>query len=247
VDVGKRVWLRAEFLMWWMRYGGWWRGLIAGFLLGYAMTIRYTAVIKDGAWREVGAVALEHRLAGAIAEEEARLERAHVEELRGLARLVGVLARRADADPRAFLELARQREILRRLLARDETAGRGLRIDAGLDRPGRRRRRSECGRGIGEIVLVDLQFAAADVDRDLGGEVELVLGGLGGRRRSGLCARHRLRAGRGRWLDARAGGAGTHRGFGRGTAGVCRCLGCGGSPDHGALANRCRAGRHLST
>jgi hypothetical protein len=30
------------FLMWWMRYGGWWRGLIAGLLLGYTVTIRYT-------------------------------------------------------------------------------------------------------------------------------------------------------------------------------------------------------------
>jgi Dolichyl-phosphate-mannose-protein mannosyltransferase len=30
------------FLIWWMRYGSWWRGLIAGFLLGYAVTIRYT-------------------------------------------------------------------------------------------------------------------------------------------------------------------------------------------------------------
>jgi hypothetical protein len=30
------------FLLWWMRYGGWWRGLIAGLLLGCAVTIRYT-------------------------------------------------------------------------------------------------------------------------------------------------------------------------------------------------------------
>ena len=30
------------FLLWWMRHGGWWRGLIAGVLLGYALTIRYT-------------------------------------------------------------------------------------------------------------------------------------------------------------------------------------------------------------
>src|SRR5262249_52752619 len=30
------------FLIWWMRHGSWWRGLIAGFLLGYAVTIRYT-------------------------------------------------------------------------------------------------------------------------------------------------------------------------------------------------------------
>jgi hypothetical protein len=30
------------FLIWWMRYGSWWRGLIAGLLLGYAVTIRYT-------------------------------------------------------------------------------------------------------------------------------------------------------------------------------------------------------------
>lgn len=30
------------FLMWWAKYGGWWRGIIAGFLLGYALTIRYT-------------------------------------------------------------------------------------------------------------------------------------------------------------------------------------------------------------
>jgi 4-amino-4-deoxy-L-arabinose transferase-like glycosyltransferase len=30
------------WLMWWWRHGGWWRGAIAGFLLGYAVTIRYT-------------------------------------------------------------------------------------------------------------------------------------------------------------------------------------------------------------
>ena len=30
------------FLLWWMRYGGWWRGMLAGLLLGYALTIRYT-------------------------------------------------------------------------------------------------------------------------------------------------------------------------------------------------------------
>jgi hypothetical protein len=30
------------FLLWWMRYGTWWRGFIAGLLLGYAVTIRYT-------------------------------------------------------------------------------------------------------------------------------------------------------------------------------------------------------------
>jgi len=32
----------AMFLMWWWQYGSWWRGLIAGLLLGYAVTIRYT-------------------------------------------------------------------------------------------------------------------------------------------------------------------------------------------------------------
>src|SRR5258706_3870904 len=103
--------------------------------------------------REVATVAFEHRLAGAIAEEEARLERAHVEELRGLARLVGVLADRTDADPRAFLELARQREVLRRPLSRDEAAGRRLRIDARLDRP-RRGGPRECGCGIRAVELV---------------------------------------------------------------------------------------------
>ena len=35
------------FLLWWMRYGGWWRGLIAGLLLGYALTIRYTEGLLD--------------------------------------------------------------------------------------------------------------------------------------------------------------------------------------------------------
>ena len=30
------------FLIWWMRYGGWWRSVIAGFLIGYTFTIRYT-------------------------------------------------------------------------------------------------------------------------------------------------------------------------------------------------------------
>src|SRR5256714_13525664 len=30
------------FLIWWWKRGGWWRGAIAGFLLGYAVAIRYT-------------------------------------------------------------------------------------------------------------------------------------------------------------------------------------------------------------
>lgn len=40
-DMGFVTWGIYALLKWWQR-GGWWRGSIAGFLLGYAATIRYT-------------------------------------------------------------------------------------------------------------------------------------------------------------------------------------------------------------
>src|SRR5688572_16214214 len=115
------------------------------------------------ALREVGAGALEHRLPTLVGEQEPRLERAHVEQLRGLARLLRIL--RSQAHPDALLELARQLHFLGRYWI-----GAGGARSPARRRERRGRGRDGCrGRRGGEVELVgllDLHHLVADLHRD---------------------------------------------------------------------------------
>src|SRR5688572_29765599 len=125
---------------------------------------------------ELHARALEHRLAALVGEEEARLERAHVEQLRRLARIVGTLA--ADPDPDAFLQLGRQLHFLQGFARHYGLGPRrgGSAGSAGLRRSGRSGigRRNGRLRGGGEVELVGLLHLddlVADLDGDRRGEI----------------------------------------------------------------------------